>query len=126
MLIPRLHAILGSLVVTVGFWLTWGELPLVAAIAVALGLVGFLTWRSSTIGTVWAWVTLLLGLESATWPFVTMVQVRLVTAEPTDEQMGAILHAVIWGLPAGIFWMSFSYGLFKRIGQRGEGTGAAG
>ena len=120
----RLYAVLGSLVVTLGFWLTWGELPLVAAVAVALGVAGFLTWRGSTSARVWAWVTLLLGLESVAWPFVTMVQVRLVAAEPTDEQMGAILHAVLWGLPAGIFWMSFSYGLFKRIseqeGQKGN------
>jgi hypothetical protein len=117
---PRLNAVLGSLVVTVGFWLTWGELPLAWAVALALGVAAFLDWQGSTIARVWAWSTLLLGLECVAWPFATMVQVRMVTAEPSDQQMGAILTAVVWGLPSGIFWLTFSYGIFKRMGRQAE------
>jgi hypothetical protein len=43
-----------------------------------------------------------------------MVQVRMATAEPSNEQMGQIVNAVIWGLPSGVFWLTLSYGLFKR------------
>jgi hypothetical protein len=115
---PRVNAVLGSLVVTVGLWLTWGELPLIWVAALALGILAFLDWQGSTIGHVWAWATLLLGLESLAWPIATMVQVRMVTAEPTDRQMGDILNAVVWGLPSGVFWLTLSYGTFKRLWQK--------
>ena len=68
---------------------------------------------------IWAWVTLLLGLESLAWPIVTMVQVRMVLAEPTEQQMGGILTAVLFGLVSSIFWLTLSYGIYKRM-VRGE------
>jgi hypothetical protein len=59
----------------------------------------------------------LLGIESLAWPIVTMVEVRSITTEPTDEQMGTMLSAVLTGLLSAVFWITLSYGLFKRSGQ---------
>ena len=115
---PQLNAILGSLAVTIGFWLTWGEMPLALAVVVALCTTAFLTWLGSSIAIVWAWATLLLGVESLAWPIVTMVQVRMTVAEPTDEQMGRILIAVLFGLFSSIFWLTFAYGIFKWVRRK--------
>jgi hypothetical protein len=106
---PQLNALLGSLVVAAGAWLAWDSFSPWEIFLVAGGVAGFLIWQARTIGLVWAWATLLLGLESLAWPIVTMVQLRSNATEPTDEQMGTILSAV--------FWITFSYGLFKRTGQ---------
>lgn len=114
---PRLNALLGGLVVATGAWLAWDSFSIWEVFLVAGGSVGFLIWKGRTIGLVWAWATLLLGLESFAWPLVTMVQVRSTTTEPTDEQMGTILSAVLMGLLSAVFWITFSYGLFKRAGQ---------
>ncbi len=119
----QLNAVLGSLVVTLGFWLVWGQLPVLLFALVGLGVAAFLLWRAETIGAVWAWATLLLGVESFAWPVATMVQVKLTSdqgAQPTDEQMGLILTAVLFGLFSSIFWLTFSYGLFKRMVWRKE------
>jgi hypothetical protein len=115
---PRLNAVLGSLVVAVGFWLTWGELPIAMTAGLALVVAVFLSWQGSTIGRVWAWATLLLGLESLAWPIATMIRIRMIAEQPTDAQMSEILNAVVWGLPSGVFWLTLSYGTFKRIWQK--------
>ena len=114
---PQLNALLGSLVVAVGAWLAWGSFSPWGVFLLAGGVAGFLIWQGRTIGLVWAWATLLLGVESLAWPIVTMVQVRSTTTEPTDEQMGTILSAVLTGLFSAVFWITFSYGFFKRAGQ---------
>jgi hypothetical protein len=114
---PQLNALLGSLVVATGAWLAWDSFSLWEVLLVAGGAAGFLIWQGRTIGLVWAWATLLLGLESLAWPIITMVQVRSITTEPTDEQMGTILSAVLMGLFSAVFWITFSYGFFKREGQ---------
>jgi hypothetical protein len=114
---PQLNALLGSLVVAAGAWLAWDSFSAWGVFLVAGGVAGFLIWQGRTVGLVWAWATLLLGLESLAWPIVTMVQVRSTTTEPTDEQMGTILSAVVTGLLSAIFWITISYGLFKRAGQ---------
>lgn len=114
----RLNAALGAAVVTIGFWLVWGDLSPASALLAAFGVAAFLLWRASSISEVWAWSTLLLGVESFAWPVVTMVQVRTATSEgaqPTDQQMGLILTAILFGLFSAIFWLSFSYGIFKRM-----------
>lgn len=114
----QLNAVLGSLVVTLGFWLVWGQLPVLLFALAGVGIAAFLLWRAETIGAIWAWATLLLGLESLAWPIATIVQVKLAGdqgAQPTDEQMGLILTAVLFGLFSSIFWLTFSYGLFKRM-----------
>ena len=114
---PQLNALLGSLVVAAGAWLAWDSFSPWEVFLVAGCVAGFLIWQGRTIGLVWAWATLLLGLESLAWPIVTMVQVRSTTTEPTDEQMETILSAVLTGLLAAVFWVTISYGLFKRAGQ---------
>lgn len=114
---PQLNALLGSLVVAAGAWLAWDSLSPWGAVLVAGGVAGLLVWQGRTIGLVWAWATLLLGLESLAWPIITMVQVRSITTEPTDEQIGTILSAVLTGLLSAVFWITLSYGLFKRASQ---------
>ena len=114
---PHLNALLGSLVVAAGAWLAWDSFSLWEVLLIAGGVTGFLIWQGRTIGLVWAWATLLLGLESLAWPIITMVQIRSITTEPNDEQMGTILSAVLMGLFSAVFWITFSYGFFKRGGQ---------
>jgi hypothetical protein len=113
-----LHIMLGSLVVAVGAWLASDTLSLSWVVLLAVAVVGLLSWQGYTIGLTWAWATLLLGLESLAWPLVTMVQIRQATTDPNDEQMGVILLAVVAGLFSAVFWISFSYGLFKRAGRQ--------
>jgi len=113
---PQLNAALGSLVVAVGAWLAWDALSGLGALLVMGATVGFLLWRGRTIGLVWAWSTLFLGVECLVWPIITMVQIRSATSQPSDEEMGTILSAVLMGLFSAVFWMAFSYGLFKRAG----------
>ena len=93
--------------------LLWGALPLWRNVILFSGVFMFLLWRGHTIGGVWAWSTLLLGIESLAWPIVTMVHVRLTMNQPTDEDMGLILNAVLFGLFSSVFWISFAYGLFN-------------
>lgn len=114
---PQLNALLGSLVVAAGALLAWDSFSPWEILLVAGSVAGFLIWRGRTIGQVWAWATLLLGLESLAWPILTMVHLRSITAEPTDEQMGEAFSAVLTGLFSAVFWITFSYGLFKRAGQ---------
>jgi hypothetical protein len=114
---PQLNALLGSLVVAAGAWLAWDSFSPWGVFLVAGSVAGYLIWQGRTIGLVWAWATLLLGLESLAWPIVTMVRVRSTATEPTAEQMGMILSAVLTGLFSAVFWITFSYGLFKRAGQ---------
>jgi hypothetical protein len=111
---PQLNALLGSLVVAAGAWLAWDSLPVWTVFLVAGVVAGFLIWQGRTIGLVWAWATLLVGLESLAWPIVTMVQVRSTATEPTDEQLGMMLSAGLTGLISAVFWITFSYGFFKR------------
>ncbi len=109
-----LNISLGTLVVGIGFWLLWGTLA-PGVIALWLALVGsFLYWKCRTITEIWAWSTLLLGLESFAWPLQLMIQLKSAASGPSDEEMGTILSAVVLGLFSSVFWMSFSYGLFKR------------
>lgn len=109
-----LNISLGTLVVAIGFWLLWGTLvPEVTVLWVAL-VGSFLYWKCCTITEIWAWSTLLLGLESFAWPLQLMIQLKSAALVPSDEEMGTILSAVVLGLFSSVFWMSFSYGLFKR------------
>lgn len=113
------HAVLGSFVVIVGLWMIWTSLAPLWLALTGVGVAAFLLWRSSSVGALWAWATLLLGCESLAWPIVTMVQIRLVTSTPSDEQMGAMLTAVLFGLFSSVFWIAFSYGLFRRAAPAG-------
>ena len=114
---PQLNALLGSLVVAAGAWLAWGSFSAWEIVLAVGTAAGFLLWQGRTIGLVWAWATLLLGLESLAWPIMMMAQVRSITTEPTDEQMGAVLSAILTGIFSAVFWITFADGLFKRASQ---------
>ena len=109
-----LNLFLGTLVTTVGFWILQSAASegIVALWAVTVG--GFLWWRVRSITELWAWTTLLLGLESFAWPIQVMIQLKGVSETPSQDQMEAMLMAVVLGLFSSVFWIAFSYGLFKR------------
>lgn len=109
-----LNLILGTLVTTIGFWILQGTASqsVVALWAVTVG--AFLWWRVQSITELWAWATLLLGLESFAWPIQVMIQFKAVSETPSQDEMETMLTAVILGLFSSVFWIAFSYGLFKR------------
>ena len=110
-----LNLSLGTLVTAVGFWLIWGGTVspvIVVGWALTVGL--FLWFMTESITELWAWSTLLLGLESFAWPLVLMIQLRGQAESLPESEMGTILSAVVLGLFSSVFWISFSYGLFKR------------
>jgi len=109
-----LNAMLGGLVVATGAWLAWNPVTVAGAGIIGVVTAGLLFWCGRSICQVWAWSTLLLGLESFAWPVITMVEIRSLGSEPTEEQMGTMLSALLTGLFSAVFWLSFSYGLFKR------------
>jgi hypothetical protein len=121
---PRLNALLGALVLTIGAGLAWDALMEPALLLVFITAMVLLLLKGRSIGLVWAWSTLLLGVECLAWPIITMIRVRSVTDQPSDEQMGLILMAVMMGLFSSVFWISFSYGLFKRSRVVGSGAGS--
>ena len=113
MWIQQLNAVFGSLVVTIGLWILAGQLPIEVALFIALIVGVFLMWVSTQVLSIWAWTTLLMGIESLALPIVLMVQVKRSGIEPTDDQMQTLLTAALFGLFSSIFWMTFSYGLFR-------------
>ncbi len=115
---PQLHAVLGGLVIAIGIVVMWEQAVLLWALLVGTIATAFLLWKGRSIGTVWAWTTLGLGVESMTWPIVTMVKMRMEGSQPTEEQMGTILNAVIFGLFTSVFWVTFAFGLFKRLREQ--------
>ncbi len=118
----HVNAALGSLVVTVGIWLGGGALPVSAVIAVAAVVGGLLLWQGRSVGLIWAWSTLLLGLESLAFPVITLWQHPPDTAEPSQEQMATLLTTVVFGLFSSVFWISFAWGLFRRARRGQEST----
>lgn len=109
-----LNLTLGTVVSTVGFWLIWGNISPFIVLGWAF-IVGLFLWlMAESISKVWAWCTLLLGLESLVWPIVLMVQLRGTSETVPESEMGTILSAVVMGLFSSVFWVSFSYGLFNR------------
>ena len=109
-----LNILLGTLVVEIGFALLWEASTLTVLGGWALLVGAWLWWQTRTVTQVWAWSTLLLGLESFAWPVALMVQLKASSGPPSEEEMGSILSAVVLGLFSAVFWISFSYGLFKR------------
>ena len=116
----HLNAVLGGVVVALGLWLMWGDLPVIVIVVIALAAAGILAWASSSIAAMWGWTTAVLGLESLAWPVVTMVRIRLASTEPTEQEMGLILTAILFGLFSSIFWLTFSYGVFRKLRERLE------
>ena len=115
----HLHAALGAIIVTIGFWLAIGGAPVELLAAVALSVAGFLVWQGTTLGRLWAWTSLLIGLDSLAWPVVTMARISRITQQPDDQQMGMILTAVVAGLFASVFWLSFGWGIFRWAKRQG-------
>lgn len=115
---PQLHAVLGGLVVAGGIFVMWDQAGIVWTLLVAAVATACLLWQARSIGAVWAWATLGLGIESMTWPIVTMVRIRMEGIQPTEEQMGTILNAVLFGLFTSVFWVTFALGLFKRLREQ--------
>lgn len=109
-----LNVLLGSLVAAVGFWLLWESASPLLVAGWALAVAGLLWSRVRTVAEVWAWTTLLLGLESFARPVILMIQLKSASGTPSEEEMGTILSAVVLGLFSSVFWVSFSYGLFRR------------
>ena len=120
-----LNIFLGTLVTTVGFWLLWGSAFPFILVAWTITVGVFLWWQTKTITGVWAWSTMILGLESIAWPVLLLLQLPSAPASPSDEEMGTALSAVVLGLLSSVFWISFSYGLFKRAGHPASGTRTA-
>lgn len=115
---PQFHALLGGLVIAIGVVVMWEQAVLLWALLVGAIATAFLLWKGRNIGAIWAWTTLGLGVESMTWPIVTMVQMRMGGSEPTEAQMETILNAVIFGLFTSVFWVTFAFGLFKRLREQ--------
>lgn len=110
-----LNLFLGTLVTAIGFWLIWeGTVAPVFVVGWALTVGLFLWFIAESIAELWAWSTLLLGLESFAWPVVSMIQLRGRAESLPESEMGTILSSVVLGLFSSVFWVSFSYGLFKR------------
>jgi hypothetical protein len=110
-----LNLFLGTFVAAIGFWLIWGgTVSPIVVVAWALSVGLFLWFMMESITALWAWSTLLLGLESFAWPLVLMIQLRGQAESFPESEMGTILSAVVLGLFSSVFWISFSYGLFKR------------
>ena len=116
----QLNGVLGVLVAVVGFWLIWGTVDPVIVLGWGLIVWAFLGLKAKSITEIWAWATLLLGLESFAWPVVLMIQLSGPSESLPEAEMGAILSAVVLGLFASVFWISFSYGLFKRAWRTDE------
>ena len=111
---PQLHALLGGLVIAMGIFVMWEQAALLDGIdrrcRHRLSPV-----EGRSIGTVWAWTTLGLGLESMTWPIVTMVQLRISGSQPTEEQMETIPERChLRTVHIGVL-VTFAFGLFKRL-----------
>ena len=121
-----LNQLLGTTVAAIGFWLLWGAVAPAAVLVWIAAVGGFLWWKTRTVTEVWAWSTLLLGLESFAWPVLLMVQLKSASAAPSDDEMGTVLSAVVLGLFSSVFWMSFAYGLFKRAWHKEPAEQSAG
>ena len=115
-----LNLALGTLVAAVGFWIIWGT-DSTALVAGWTLIVALVLWaKAKSITKIWAWSTLLLGLESFAWPVILMVQLKGASETIPESEMGNVLSAVVLGLFSSVFWLSFAYGLFGRA-KRLEG-----
>jgi hypothetical protein len=106
------------MVIAVGAFVVWEQANPIWTGIFAVGASTFLWRQARSIGAVWAWTTMALGIESMVWPIVTMIQIRMGGSQPTEEQMGTILNAVLFGLFSSVFWVTFAFGLFKRERER--------
>lgn len=109
------NSVLSGMIVTVGLWLLLGNLSLTTIVIIILGLTVVLAKVSPTVAHVWAWGTLILGMESLAWPFQMLGELSSLGPEPPLEDMQRIFTAVLFGLFSGVFWLTFAYGIYRRI-----------
>ncbi|NKB82101.1 MAG: hypothetical protein GKS05_09490 [Nitrospirales bacterium] len=115
-----ISSVLGGVVSVVGLWLLIGELSLPIMVAMVLGMALGLAWVSQTAAHVWAWTTIVLGLESIAWPVQMFGELRALGLEPPLEDMQRVFTAVLFGLFSGVFWLTFAYGIFRRSRRQSE------
>ena len=117
---PKLNAVAAGVFVTIGFTMVWNPIPISYAVVAGLGFTALLVWLGSTAGYVWAWAFLFLGLESLSWPAVTIIKLRMSgVTEPSEEQMKDLVPTLFMGVICATFFLSFAYGVFRWI-KRGE------
>ena len=109
------NAVLGAMAVTGGLWFLQGGLSLGATVVVVVGLMVVFAKTCPGVAQVWMWSTLLLGLESLAWPFLMLGELRQFGPEPPLEEMSRVFTAVLFGVFSGIFWLTFAYGLYRRM-----------
>ncbi|MCZ6801304.1 MAG: hypothetical protein O7F12_12535 [Nitrospirae bacterium] len=113
-----INSVLGSMAMTAGLWLLWGGLPSAVTVILVVGLSVILGRISPTVPHVWAWSTCVMGIESLAWPFMVMGSLGDLGPEPSLEDMQQMFSAVLFGVFSGIFWLTFAYGIYRRIHNR--------
>ena len=110
-----INAVLGAMAVTVGLWFLQGDLSSSITVLMIVGLTILYAKVCLTAWHIWMWSTLLLGLESLSWPFQMMGELQQFGPEPPIEEMSKVFTAVLFGVFSGIFWLTFAYGIYRRI-----------
>ena len=112
----KLNAVAAGVVVTIGFTMVWNPIPVSWAAMAGVGFTALLVWLGSSLGYVWAWAFLFLGLESLSWPLVEVIKLRMSgVAEPSEEQMKELVGTSFLGIFFATFWLTFAYGVFRWI-----------
>ena len=115
-----INAVLGAIVVTVGLWFLQGELSSSITVVMIVGFTILYAKVCPTTGHIWMWSTMLLGLESLSWPFQMVGELEQFGPEPPLEDMQRVFTAVMFGVFSGVFWLTFAYGIFRRIRPKVE------
>ena len=109
------NAVLGAIAVTVGYWFLQGDLSSAVTTVMIVGLTVLYAKVCPSAAHIWMWSTLLLGLESLAWPFQMVGELEHLGPEPPIEDMERVFTAVIFGVFSGVFWLTFAYGIYRRI-----------
>jgi lysylphosphatidylglycerol synthetase-like protein (DUF2156 family) len=120
-----INAVLGAMAVTVGLWFLQGDLSSSITVLMIVGLTILYAKVCLTAWHIWMWSTLLLGLESLSWPFQMMGELQQFGPEPPIEEMSKVFTAVLFGVFSGIFWLTFAYGIYRRIQPKGQDPSSA-
>ncbi len=115
-----INTVLGAIAVTVGLWFLQGGLSSSVTIVMIVGLTVLYAKVCPTAAHVWMWSTLLLGLESLAWPFQMVGELEQFGPEPPLEEMQRVFTAVLFGVFSGVFWLTFAYGVYRRIQSKAE------
>ena len=115
-----INAVLGAIAVTVGLWFLQGDLSSSITVVMIVGLTILYAKVCPTTGHIWMWSTMLLGLESLSWPFQMVGELEQFGPEPPLEDMQRVFTAVMFGVFSGVFWLTFAYGIFRRIRPKVE------